>query len=290
MKSKNGKRNLRRATIFVALFFALPTWGLSGETYRDIIRKAQNLSLQKDRAQAISLLVGAMKKESKKNISAQREIAETLSQAAQVFYSDKTQQLYELALSVQASDLSAALAKLQEASRLEPDNVSIEIALARLLVASSDCGGAANRLNKFQDLFFAVEELRLLSSQISLCQGRTDKHPATKSPADQKNSGLAVFWQAIEIENLLKLGNAAKALEDAEGLHKSEPQFPEAVYWIWRSELELKRRPEKSAQKYLNLCKTLTSRQRRQYLQEPLLCRRTVEVETFLKKTNNSEI
>ena len=140
----------KRATIFVALFFSLQCFGVSTETYKDIIEKAYNLSLQKDRTQATAILLAALKRESKKT-TAQKEISNALEQIAKIFLSDKAQQLYELGLSLKNTDPQMALGKLQEASRLEPDNLSIEIAMDRISIGSGDCDTAWNRLQKIKE-------------------------------------------------------------------------------------------------------------------------------------------
>lgn len=282
-------QNLKRATGTVALFFvAVSAWG-AGETYKDLIEKAYNLSLQKDRAQAVNILTGAMKRESKKSL-AQKELAGALEQVSKVFYSDKAQQLYELGLSLKNTDPGTAVAKLQEASRLEPDNMSIEIALGRQALANGDCDGASGRIAKQRELFQALEELRLLAAQVSLCQGKLDDYVSLRNPQDLKISVLNLFWLSAEAEYLLKSANPSKSQDVVQTMIKINPAFPEASYWKWKSEIELKQKAEKSAQRYLSLCKTINSRLQRDFLAEPLLCRRTTEVETFLKKTNNSEI
>ncbi len=286
----NCSKNTKRAALIVALFFSLAA-GKAGsvETYQDIIEKAYNLSLQKDRTQAVSILLGALKKESKKS-TAQKELSSALEQVSQVFYSDKAQQLYELAISLKATDPSLALSKLQEAARLEPDNTSIEVAISRLAIASGDCATAAGRLLKQKDLITNIEELRLVAAQVALCQGKFPDYLAQKSAVDLKNSSFNSFWQSAEMEYLYRTAAFAKTQELAISLQAQDPSFPEALYWQWKSEQDLKIKSDKAARKYLNQCKTLNSRQLRMYLPEPMLCRRTAEVETFLKKNNNSEI
>jgi hypothetical protein len=283
-------QTFKGATLIVALFFILgakPGGGV--ETYQDIIEKAYNLSLQKDRNQAVTVLLGALRKESKKSV-AQKELSGALEQVSRVFYSDKAQQLYELALSLRTTDPSLALSKLQEAARLEPDNISIEVALARLALSNGDCAGAAGRLLKQKDLVPVLEELRLVAAQTALCQGRFTDYTALRNPAEWKNSSFSSFWQTAEMEYLYRTGAFTKTEDLSLALQKQDPGFPEPLYWQWKTEVELKQKPDKAGQKYLSQCKTLNSRQQRLYLSEPMLCRRTTEVETFLKKNNNSEI
>ena len=245
--------------------------------------------MQKDRTQAISLLLGALKKESKKT-TAQKELVAALEQVSKVFYSDKAQQLYELALSLKSTDPGLALSKLQEAARLEPENSSIEVALMRLSLASGDCAATAGRLLKQKDLAAILEDFRLVAAQTALCQGKFSDYLGVRAGVDVKNSSLGPFWQTAELEYLYRTAAFTKADDAAIALQKSDTNFPEALYWQWKSELELKLKADKAAQKYLNQCKTMNSRQVRLYLPEPMLCRRTTEVESFLKKNNNSEI
>lgn len=283
-------RILKRATIIVALFFTAPVLSApSTETYRDIIEKAYNLSLQKDRTQAVTILLGALKKESKKS-AAQRELLGAIDQVSKIFYSDKAQQLYELGLSLRSTDPNLALSKLQEAARLEPDNISIEVAIVRQALSANDCDGAQNRISKRKELIAAVEELKLVAAQAALCLGKIEEYVLLKSGQDFKKSNLNLHWQLAETEYFLKTKSYGKAHENVAAAQKIDAGFPETYYWQWKIAAETKQKGEKPAQKYLNVCKKLNSRQQRQYLPEPLLCRRATEVETFLKKNNNSEI
>ncbi len=284
----------KRAAIFAALFFILirPFAGVaapSRETYKDLIEKAYNLSLQKDRTQAVSILLNAIKKESKRS-PAQKEILAALEQVSKVFYSDKAQQLYELALSMKTTDPAMALSKFQEASRLEPENLSIEIALARQSLASNECDPVLARAAKQKDLLSAIEELRLVAAQAHVCLGKYEDYLALRNGQDVHKSDLQIFWNSLEAEYLFKTTGFQKSLETATNLQKLDHNFPEGSYWESRASAELKLNIDKSAQRYLSLCKTLNSRQQRDYLAEPLLCRRTAEIENLLKKNNNSDI
>lgn len=281
----------QRATLVVALFF--PTFIIAAppavsETYKDIIEKAQNLSLQKDRMQAMGILTGALKKEKKPQ--ALKELGNALDTVAKIFYSDKAQQTYELALSLVRTDLSMAVNKLNEASRLEPDNISIETALIRANLAQNDCDGALSRINKYKDLMVYIEDLRFHQLQALLCAGKLEDYNVAKSGMDFKKSSEPFRWQFLEIEYFYRANQPARARDSAQISAKQEEKFPETYFWIWKSENDLKMKSDKSAQKYLSLCKTLSNRQVRQYFWEPLLCRRTTEVETYLKKINNTEI
>lgn len=278
----------KRATFIVALFFQMTTQAAPTETYRDLIEKAYNLSLQKDRSQATSILVNALKRETRPQ--AQKELAAALEQVAKVFYSEKGQQLYELAMSLKSTDLGLAAAKFQEANRLEPENVAIEIESIRLLMAGKDCGAALGRLKGLEDLASHIEEIRLLKAQATVCGGQFEEYRTLKAPQDLKKGPLLLYWQIVETEFLFKTGMFQKAKEIGQTIQKSEKNFPESSYWIWKVEIDLKQNAVPAGEKYLALCKSLSVRQLRDYSMDPSLCRRTTEVETFLKKNNNSEL
>lgn len=285
----------KRATFIVALFYSLISVGKTEskiiiqnkETYQDIIDKAHNLSLQKNRTQAIDLILGAIQKESKKG-QAQRELVQALDQISKIFISDKAQQLYELGLSLKDSDQKLAMNRFNEALRLEPDNSAIEIAITHLQMISNDCGGALSRTAKFTHLFPYVEEWRLVNLQASICDGQLQNYIKMKNLLDLKGP-FSVYWILLETEFHFVSEQYLKAQESLAKLMKMDMNMPELYYWSWKVSEKQKIHSEKYAQKYLSLCKTLNSRQRRAYSFEPFLCRRMTEVETFLKSNNNAE-
>ncbi|HWU44304.1 MAG TPA: hypothetical protein VN132_12725, partial [Bdellovibrio sp.] len=108
-----------RAATLAALLFSRPLFAqpnAKAETYKDIIEKAYNLSLQKDRQQALNILLSALQKETRpQNIA---ELRKVLSDVSHVFFSDKAQQLYETGISFRKTDLNQAQTKLTEALRI----------------------------------------------------------------------------------------------------------------------------------------------------------------------------
>lgn len=280
---------LKRATLFVALFFsaAVSAKPAPRENHRDIIEKAQNLSLQKDRSQAVQLLKLAIRKESKKSV-AYRELGQAIVDLSNLFLSEKSQQLYELGLSLWMSDPGMAQNKLAEALKNEPDNLMIEMALARISIAQNECAATADRLAKYKELQLYIEELRLLYGQIAICRGQFEDYPPIKELGDPKGGLLHAFWTALEMEYLFKKKAFSKILEIVNSEEK-QSRHPEHFYWAWRAQTEMKQKAERMGQKYLNMCKTLGSRQLRDLVFDPNLCRRTTEVETYLKKNNNPE-
>lgn len=286
--------NFKRATVSVALFFAISAGAASGdesktETYHDLIEKAYNLSLQKDRTQAVGLLVAGIKREGKKGNSS-KDLLQTLNQVATIFYSDKAQQLYELGISLKITDPTLALAKLQEADRLEPENLSINLELARISIAQNDCDNASSRLKKMKDEVDLLEEPKLVQAQAHLCLGQLEDYQKNRAQIDLKKSNFGLYWQMADVIYAFKSGSFVKAKDEAHALQAQDKQFPEPFYWDWKSAQEQKLKADLAAQKYMSGCKSLSARQMRDYSKEPTLCRHTTEVETFLKKMNNPDI
>lgn len=290
----NSIRNFKRATLFtVALFFGsrLGTPVLAAgkvETYQDLIEKAYNLSLQKDRLQAVNLLVSAAGRESKKG-QTPKELLTALDEVSTVFYSNKAQQAYELALSLRVTDPGLAGTKLAEASRLEPDNLQILLEQIRLQIAGGDCDGAHRGAQKALERNPFPEDLRLAAAQAALCAGRIQDFQNLRSAVDAKKSPREIFWLALDLEQSYRTSNFGRGRELSVQLGKTDAAFPEAVYWLWKFNQGLKIPDERAGTKYLALCKSLSSRLTRQYLAEPRLCRRQAEVETEIKKSRATE-
>lgn len=275
-----------------AAFFILATSFSSAaekkktENYRDIIDKASNLALQKDRAQAMNVLLAALKREPP-NSAATQELKTALQEISVLFLNDKTQQLYELGLSLKRTDLNQAQAKIGEALRLEPDNAILLNESARIQMAKGDCNGAFESMTKQRKTNPYDETSLLVQAQAAVCAGETTTY-ATLRPAFSAKTGAPLPWLYLDLERSLKEKAELKAREAAEKAKKLDPHHPELSYWMWRIEKE----PTKQlghAQKYLTVCKNLSAGTYRQYMMDPMLCRRTAELETFVKNSGGAQ-
>ncbi|MGZ3773732.1 MAG: tetratricopeptide repeat protein [Bdellovibrio sp.] len=256
------------------------------ETHKDIIEKAYNLSLQRDRQQAIRILVSAIKRETRpQNIS---ELKKTLSEIANVFFSDKAQQLYESGVSLQKADLSQALEKLNEASRIEPDNFTILNQLSRLLIAKGDCKGAQDVIQAQLNSVNFDEDLKLSLAQALTCQGKWTEYQRVVDSVVIKKSLQQKFWLELEAEKLLAQKSVTKARETLTAIAKIDEKYPEISYWSWKLSQILKKKDAEEAHKYLMMCKNISASLYRQYMIDPMLCRRVPEVEAELKGMNGS--
>lgn len=279
--------NFKRATMIVALFFHSTGLLASGktETYKDLIEKSYNLSIQKDRTQAYITLANAIKKESKKG-QVPKELLVAAEEVSSVFYSDKAQQLFETAISLKNTDLTLANTKISEAQKIEPDNLLILLEQLRMQLTAGECSSVFKKSGQNLETYFFYEPLKLIQAQAAVCSGEFSYYIENK-PSDFKKSSLQLFWQQVEIEYLFKTSEFQTALVLAQNSEAQFSTFPETYYWRWKLELELKLKAEKSATKYLTSCKKISPRQQREFSVDPFLCRHTAEVENFLKKNNN---
>lgn len=272
------------AAIIAAPFIAFASVAkpVTTETASDIIEKAQNLSLQKERLQAVNLLVSAIKKESKKSPVATKELIHSLERIASVFHSDKAQQLFELGISLKNTDPNMALSKLNEALKIEPDNQSIILEQNRINIMRNDCSVAAEGLLKYKEINPYSEEVDLVYSQAQVCAGSFDLYKQIRHKAEDKKSKLYPFWAIVDTEYHFKSGQTSKAKELIKFIIQKYPNYPESNFWMWKIDNN-----EEHANKYINQCKSLTIKAQRELNYDPFLCRRTAEVEVFLKKNNN---
>jgi hypothetical protein len=247
------------------------------ETSKDIIEKAYNLSLQKDRSQAINILVNAIKQENS-NGGNTTELKKSLQQVSYLFYSDRAQQAYELALSLRKTDLPGAQQKLNEALRMEPDNLSLFVELQRILLAKGDCSASLDNIAKERQQDPFDENLVLLQAQSQACLGKWDAFVKTKELADTRKSALAKYWISLEIEQALSEKNVAKAKELISLLTKTDAKYPALDYWQWR--IAAPSAKAEAAQKYLKDCKNISPMTYRQYMTDVNLCRNKITPDT----------
>lgn len=247
------------------------------ETYKDIILKSKNLALQNDRIQALSILLSAFTKESPRTMG-QIEIKRTFGDLSRMFFSDRAQQIYELAISMRRTDIQVALNQILDAQRLEPDNFLILNELVRLKIVKGDCSGALKELSKYSKFKVASEELLLSHLQVYSCLGNTKNIDETKLLINSlKPLEFAGFWKELEIE---LAGNDLKKIGIlVEELAKIDPNYPEIQYWKWKIEIQNKKNNTSAGANYLLLCKNLSSSKFRQYMMDPNLCKRVQEVE-----------
>lgn len=252
------------------------------ETYKDIIEKAQNLSLQKDRHQAINILLAALKKESKP--TAVLDIKRSILDISHMFLSDKAQQAYETAISLKKNDLNQGLDKIIEAHKLEPDNLKIILEHSRMLMRKDDCRAGIDILNKFLRLQEFDEDLALAHAQGLACLGKWADVERISDLSKKKQ--MEIYWSILNIEKLISTKQFLKAQEELTQIVKIDPSYPELSYWEFRLRQLQKINILDTGMKYLANCKNISAVQYRKYMVDPMLCSRLQFVESEMKNAN----
>lgn len=282
-------RNFSRAALCAALAFSTVALAQKTptpqESARDIIEKAQNLILQRDRAQALTILTGALRREKGKPIEA--ELRATLESIASVFLSDRTQQTYEASISIRKIDLNQSLQRLQEALVMEPDNLTLLTEQARQLIAKGDCKGAESALTSWNKKFASLPLLVLTQAQIEFCQSPALGSWKTAVLQAKQDSERELYWYIVGAERAAAAGDRNKALELANIISKKGPEYPDKSYWQWKFELRTHVRAQ-LAEKYLMTCKNISAATYRQYMMDPMLCRRISEEDAEPKGPHGS--
>jgi hypothetical protein len=290
----------RKAAIFIAAFsfwfgqgssLALVT--TKSEGYKEIISKAQNLVLQKERSQALDLLYYALKQENPKG-PAYKEIKKNMSSISRVFIFEKAQQAYELAISMRKQDLTQSYKTLKDGLSHEKDNLNLLLALSRLEVSKNECAVGKETFQKIPKPLSTDEEVQLLEAQLLFC-GKENLEPSSISVADQRiiemqnfqlsNSSLGLYWSLLELRKFEIQKNEQKIKEKLKTLDSlAARQHPDLLYWQWKISKKTDPYRNQLGHKYILSCQSLSQRQSREYLIDPFLCQRVAEVEREMKK------
>jgi hypothetical protein len=248
----------------------------SKEGYKEIIKKAQALTLKQDRTEATKLLVGAIQKEPGKK--AQDELNKTLTEISTLFYTEKAQKLFEYAKSLFRENGNEPFDKLQEALTIEPHNLQIQLWIARFQLKQGKCGDALTTISKTLEAnpFYASADLIKIQSQI--CLQKDEDLLQEDDELKRIEVNYPMYYQLLMAQEEFNKKNFLEAearIQKAEMLDKN---FPEIYFWkthiLEKQEKEFK----DSAAKYIRGCKGLAKADYLKYEFEPRTC---VEYKNF---------
>jgi hypothetical protein len=272
---------LRRVAIIATLFLLANSraWSKKNpdylETYKDQINKSQVLLLQRDRKQATQVLISAINREGVGS-PAYQELANNLNKSSEIFFSEKAQQAYEMALANFSESKILTVAKLQESLLVEPMNGLIMKALIFTQLSLGECGQATRvmaDLEKLNPFNKDSPEIHLL---ILICNKNKVEGQATLAKlelSEIKKVFLSVNGQRLSPEGFSEVSENSAADQD----------YPEVNYLKWLAELDFKKKMA-LAEKYKNLCHTRISFDRAYSWLDPWVCDHLKEVENFHSK------
>jgi tetratricopeptide (TPR) repeat protein len=252
------------------------------ETYPDLINKARNLTLQRDRLQTSQVLSHGLVRENKNSVG-YREIGRALHELTRVFYTEKAQSLYAFGDSLSELKPKDAIDRYTEALRLEDGNVTVLEALARTELRIGECAAADTNIKQAVLIDPLSADLKLLQAQSLDCQKHYDdltEFLQTK-PADLAEGEKA--WTGLVIEDLIRHDQAKKAKAIQATFEKEHGDYPQPFYWRWKlSGTPPTDRP--AAQRYILLCQSLSQRKKKLWISDLALCGEKEQVESALKE------
>ncbi len=260
---------------------------VQSETYRNLIEKAQNLSLQHDRLQASQILNRAIAREPK-NSQVYKELTHSLEELMTSFYTERAQSVFASAESNLPLKPKEAIEGFTEALRLEDGNVTVLKALSRVHLTLRECDKAEPFIKSAEVLDIYSPEVQLLRLQALDCSKSillTDK----LAPLDPALQPLEGWMRGLELRDLLKSEEIKKAKTLISEWESSAPDYPEVFYWKWLLSKESAAPDRAAAQRYTQLCQNLTPRKRKSYNLDVDLCKGKEAVDTFLKEPPHEE-
>lgn len=268
--------------ILVLTFISEFAFANPRETYKEIIQKAQALSLQQEREQAAQVLKRAIENETAKK--AEQELLKTLFELTTLFYTEKGQSIFEYGRSLFRSSPQEALQKFQEALKLEPSNVSILSEIAKLELFTGKCGDATTTVQKALAQNPYSSDLNLLLAQSLSCSQKNEEALMALKKVDQSVFSFITLAQIYFVKNEIKQAESHLNLAKV-----ADPKFPEIYYW----EMQIRKKNNlditEQAQFYVKLCKNLQLKDIVKYHSEPRTCIEAKNVEADFKNLLDSE-
>lgn len=266
---------------------AKPPQKPSTETYQDLIEKAQNLSLQKDRLQASQILTRAIAKESKGSV-ASKALTLALSDLMTTFYTERAQSAFAAAESNLPAKPREAIEGFTEALRLEEGNVTILKALARTHLSLAECAPADGFVTKAENLDPYGPEILLLRLQVIDCEKQDDILATKLFPLDPSLTGFENVTRGLQVKDLVRRTETKKAKALVAQWETADPAYPEVYFWKWT--LSKDEKPDRpAARKYVELCQNLTPRKRKSFNLDVDLCKGKEAVDAFLKEPSHDD-
>jgi hypothetical protein len=257
------------------------------ETYKDLIQKAQNLTLQRDRLQTSQVLTRALQRENK-NSGPYKELLRALDELTGVFYTDKAQNIFAVAESNADLKPREAIEGYLEALRIEEGNVSILKSLTRAYLRSAECDKAEAVVRQAEGINGFSPEIKLLRLQTTDCQKKPEQLTSLLASMAADLEPVELFTKGLAIKDLLRRRDFKKAKAMLASWESQNADYPELYYWKWQYAEQSENEDRASALKYSQLCQNLTPRKRKSYNLDVDLCKGRDAVDAYLKESGFS--
>ena len=260
------------------------TQGNSLENYQDLIAKAQNLTLQRDRLQTSQVLIRGIQREPKGSVG-YKELARALDELTSVFYTEKAQGLFSIGEAQVETRPREAIEQLQEALRAEDGNLSVLRTLARTYLRSGECAKAEGSVKAAEVINPYSAEVKLLRLQTLACQKSFEALTVALASSDTELDGLEKYLHGMRVQDALRRKDVKKARALLAGWEKELPDYPEVHFWKWEISRAAGALDRTAAVRYSRLCQNLTPRQRKSFNLDVELCKGKEGVDAYLKES-----
>jgi tetratricopeptide (TPR) repeat protein len=278
-------------TLFICLFVGAlggRTWAasspaVSGASAASAIERAQTLTLEKNRHEAVHVLDEALQATTPGSKNRIR-LLEVLNNVAKTFFTDKGQQLYESAQTEMFENPDIALTRYRQALAIEDGNVLVLNGIAHSQLAKTDCAGALQTAETARAQSSYLSEPALLELRGLICLGKYEEFRDKLKALPTMEKSQDYFVQFLTAQDFIQQKMWKRAGELLLRVTEAQPRFPEAYYLLHKMHAEMDDQESTFAQKYISLCKAMTVRDRKRYALEPRLCSAVKEVEDEMAK------
>lgn len=217
------------------------------ESYEDIIKKAQTLILQRDRDKALQLLQFSVEKESG---TAAKHLQKTMDQMGEMIFTEKGQQLLEMAESMVDKNPQQAIEVYTDALKVESGNIYIESRIARAYFLRDDCDTAITFAEGVLQTHPWYEAALFMLAQGKVCKSLSLQLEPTQV-ASIKNEEVK---QYVTLAIAYGQKDNIRLLKESELAIKKFPDFPDFYWFKEKASIALKMDASAAKEKYNELC------------------------------------
>lgn len=255
------------------------------ESHKDLIQKAQNLTLQHDRLQASQVLIRAIQRE-QKGSPAHKDLMKALEELTSVFYTERAQSAFVAGESLMDTKPREAIDSYAEALRLEDGNVAVLKALGRAHLFVGECDKAEGYVRSAEGLNPFSPEVILLRVQVLGCSKNSDGLEAKLAAAQTDLEPVMKYARGVEIKDLARRKEYKRAKALLATWEAQAPGYPEVLFWKFElSRLAGGSVDRTAATQYSQACQNMTARARKSFNLDVDLCKGKVAVDAYLRET-----
>jgi hypothetical protein len=255
----------------------------SSKNIKALIDSAQEALLESGRPEAVSVLLLAMKSESRGS-SGFRELSKSLDKIGAIYITEKGQLIASAGDALMVLKPLEAIEKYTEALKIEVDHMGLLHSLVHASLAVHDCERADGFLLQAEKSYQTNSMSKLLRLQTLVCQEAYDVLALRLASKDWEIENLDLplkHLQAADAAARKDVRRLGQIISGWGSIGEKDPEYHRAK---WTQSL-LQNRPMLShAKKYQSLCADVGLGKTRVSLKDPLICYGRESVEKEVKK------